>query len=361
MEGVVDNIIRDLFTQIGGYDHCVTEFIRVTRHLLSPKVFYRFCPELHHGGRTPSGIPVYIQLLGGDPSVIADNAAVAERLGALGIDLNFGCPAKTVNQHDGGAALLKNPHRLFDIITAVRKSVHLPVTAKVRLGFEDKSLSLEIAQAVDEAQAHQLTIHARTKLEGYRPPAHWEYIAQMKEVVQLPVVANGDIWTLQDYIRCRKITGCRDIALGRAAMANPYLAQEIKSFLAKNDGKNWSSIPDSELIEPTKLSGNGSGRHSQNQDQDQDQDQDLREPHLYFKKLLEIWFPLFIQKCCQQKGDFYALTRLKQWFQFLKRDNTEALQLFESIKKQKSLPETLLILAQASHKSPIVTTSTLSP
>ena len=230
MEGVVDYTVRDIFTKIGGYDHCVTEFIRVTQHLLPPKVFYRDCPELHHGGRTRMGIPVYVQLLGGHPQLLGENAAMAERLGALGIDLNFGCPAKTVNRHDGGATLLKNPHRLFDIITAVKKSVNVPVTAKVRLGFDNKDLSQDIARAVDAAGAAQLTIHARTKIEGYKPPAHWEFIALMKEVVKIPVVANGDLWTLEDYIQCRNITGCEDVALGRSALARPGLANEIKGF-----------------------------------------------------------------------------------------------------------------------------------
>ena len=314
MEGVVDNIIRDLLTQIGGYEHCVTEFIRVTQHLLPPKVFYRSCPELLHGGRTPSGVPVYIQLLGGNPQLIGDNAAVAENLGALGIDLNFGCPAKTVNRHDGGAVLLKNPHRLFDIITAVKRSVRLPVTAKVRLGFENKNLSQEIAKAVDEAGAHKLTIHARTKVEGYRPPAHWEFIALMKEAVRIPIVANGDIWTLNDYIRCQNITKCEDIALGRTAMANPYLAREIKFFLThgKEDEKNSKH-------EKMTSSRNQSPSN--------------------FKKLFQIWLPLFLEKSCQQKGTNYALNRLKQWLQFLKRNNREAEKVFEIIKRLKSLEE----------------------
>ena len=301
MEGVVDNIVRDLLTQIGGYDHCVTEFIRVTKHLLPPKVFYQSCPELLHGGRTPSGVPVYIQLLGGDPQILADNAAVAEGLGATGIDLNFGCPAKTVNRHDGGAVLLKNPHRLFDIITSVKKAVSLPVTAKVRLGFENKNLSQEIATAVDEAGANQLTIHARTKVEGYRPPAHWEFIALMKESVQIPIVANGDIWTLQDYINCRKITKCEDVALGRTAMTNPFLAKQIKHFLTHGE--------------------------------------DFKETTSPFEELRNRWLPLFLKKSCQQKGDLYALNRLKQWLRFLKRNHKAADDLFEIIKTQKNLQE----------------------
>ena len=298
MEGVIDYTVRNILTRIGGYDQCVTEFIRVTRHLLPPKVFYRDCPELHHGGKTQAGVPVYVQLLGGEPQPLGDNAAVAESLGAPGIDLNFGCPAKTVNRHDGGAVLLKNPHRLFDIITTVKKSVHIPVTAKVRLGFDNKDLSQDIARAVDEAGAARLTIHARTKKEGYTPPAHWEFIALMKEGVSVPIVANGDVWTLEDYIRCREMTGCEDVALGRSALSRPSLAREIKAFVQGQAQKPMS-----------------------------------------FKELMEDWGGPFLQMSQEQRGDSYALNRFKQWLRFLCRHYTEAQKLFEVVKRQQTLDE----------------------
>ncbi|MEO0337441.1 MAG: tRNA-dihydrouridine synthase family protein, partial [Pseudomonadota bacterium] len=221
MEGVVDPIVRRMWTAIGGIDHCVTEFVRVTDKLLPDHVFFKYCPELLQGGVTDSGIPVFVQLLGGQPEPMADNAFKVFALGAPGLDLNFGCPAKTVNRHDGGAALLKNPERLFNIISEIRKVVpkSFPVTAKVRLGFEDKTLVREISQACSEGGALRLTVHARTKVEGYKPPAHWEFIAIMKEVSKIPVIANGDIWNLEDYQRCREISGCADVALGRCLMA----------------------------------------------------------------------------------------------------------------------------------------------
>ena len=112
MEGVVDYTMRDLLTRIGGYDRCVTEFVRVSREKLPPRVFYRACPELLTDCCTPVGVPIYVQLLGGCPSSMARNAQVAARLGARGIDLNFGCPSKVVNHHDGGSALLREPQRV---------------------------------------------------------------------------------------------------------------------------------------------------------------------------------------------------------------------------------------------------------
>src|SRR4029078_5610397 len=137
--------------------------VRVTDRLLPDHVFKKYCPELEQNGCTRSGTPVFIQLLGGEAGPLAENAAAAVKLGAPGVDLNFGCPAKTVNRHDGGAAILKNPERVFAITSAVRAAVpsHIPVTAKVRLGFDHKDFSVAIAQAVDSAGASALTIHAR--------------------------------------------------------------------------------------------------------------------------------------------------------------------------------------------------------
>src|SRR5687768_16120481 len=138
MEGVLDFVLRDLLSEIGGFDRMVTEFVRVTERLLPASAYYKSCPELKTGGRTRSGTPVFVQLLGGQAGPVSENAGLAAELGAPGIDLNFGCPAKTVNRHDGGAALLKQPERVFEVTRAVRAAVPagIPVTAKVRLGFD---------------------------------------------------------------------------------------------------------------------------------------------------------------------------------------------------------------------------------
>ena len=109
MEGLLDYTLRDILTRVGGLDGCVSEFIRITGQLLPARVFTRIVPELRHGSRTPAGVLVRPQLLGSDPACMADNAAVLASLSPAGIDLNFGCPAKTVNQHRGGAVLLDEP------------------------------------------------------------------------------------------------------------------------------------------------------------------------------------------------------------------------------------------------------------
>lgn len=245
MEGVVDAVLRDLVSAEGGVDLCVTEFIRVTHTLLPDKVFLTMCPELRTGSRTRSGTPVLVQLLGGDPTCLADNASVAISLGAHGIDLNFGCPAKKVNNHDGGASLLRAPERLFQIVAAVRKAVpaHQSVSAKVRLGYDHKDHVVEIAQAAAAGGASWLTVHARTKMEGYRPPAHWEFIARMKDAVDIPVIANGDIWTVDDFHVCRAISGCENVMIGRGLIANPGLAQQIKTrAVGKKPWPEWQNF-----------------------------------------------------------------------------------------------------------------------
>ncbi|MDP5032518.1 tRNA-dihydrouridine synthase [Paraglaciecola sp.] len=235
MEGVVDSLMRDMLTRIGGFDLCVTEFIRIVDQLLPKRVFYRTCPELHNNSMTPAGVPVKIQLLGQDPNWLAENAARAIELGSHGLDLNFGCPAKTVNKSRGGAILLKEPETLYQIVSEVRKAVPQGtiLSAKMRLGFNDTSLAFENAQAIAAAGADLLVIHARTKLDGYKPPAYWNWIAEIKKVVDINIVANGEIWSAQDAVNCQIKSNCQDIMLGRGALALPNLAQIIKQGAAQ--------------------------------------------------------------------------------------------------------------------------------
>jgi len=169
------------------------------------------------------------QLLGSDPSCLADNAAVLAGLGPFGVDLNFGCPAKVVNRHGGGAALLEDPELLHRILRAVRSAVpaHMPVSAKMRLGLHDDKRAEECALALQEGGAGELVVHARTKADAYRPPAYWERIADIRAVLQIPVVANGEIWNLQDAQRCRALSGCQALMLGRGMVTDPGLALAI--------------------------------------------------------------------------------------------------------------------------------------
>ena len=230
MEGLLDFVLRDILTRVGGVDRCVSEFIRVTNTLLPDRAFIRVVPELLNGGRTFAGVPVRAQLLGSDPVCLAENAAALAALGPDGIDLNFGCPAKVVNRHGGGAALLEDPELVAKIVAAVRRAVpaHMPVSAKMRLGFNDDSRAVECALAIAGAGADELVVHARTKADAYRPPAYWHRIADIRAAVSIPVVANGEIWNVQDAARARELSGCHMLMLGRGMVTDPGLALAIK-------------------------------------------------------------------------------------------------------------------------------------
>lgn len=225
MEGVTDAPMRAALGESGAFTYAVAEFLRVAHTIPQRGVVRRHVPELLAGGRTPTGLPVQVQLLGGDPGRVAEAAVVAHAAGAVAIDLNFGCPAKTVNRHDGGAALLRDPPRVRAVVAAVRAAVPraVPVSAKVRLGWDTPDSIDEVAAMAAEGGAAWLTVHGRTRAAGYAPPALWAPIGRVRERLGLPVVANGDIWTVADLRRCRDATGCRHFMLGRGALADPRL------------------------------------------------------------------------------------------------------------------------------------------
>ena len=295
MEGLVDVHMRTLLTRNRAFDYCVTEFLRITNQLLPERVFTRLCPEALNNWQTPSGTPVHLQLLGGEPQPMAENACRGVELGAPVIDVNFGCPSKFVCNSVGGSILLKDPNNLYRVLYAMRQAMpdHIPLTAKMRLGFEDKSLAIENAQAVEAAGASMLCIHARTKVEGYKPPAHWEWIAKVKEQVTIPIMANGEIWTIKDFDTCRQVSGCDDIMLGRGAVATPDLALQIKQrqLGVEYEADTWKEqLTDLQwMLDTTVQSGNIK----------------------------------------------FAADRMKQWLAFFKMQHTGAVAFFESIKRIK--------------------------
>ena len=233
MEGITDAPMRAYMGSVGAFTYAVSEFLRVSVDPLPAKVFLREVPELLDGGRTATGMPVQVQILGGDPERMARSALAACEAGAWGVDINFGCPAPTVNRHDGGASLLRHPKRIRGIVAAVRGAVppHVPVSAKLRLGWDDVGDIDENAAMAAEGGAAWITVHARTRVQGYLPPVYWPGIGRVREALDIPVVANGDIWTLDDFKRCRDETGCRHFMIGRGAMARPSLPGEIAAEL----------------------------------------------------------------------------------------------------------------------------------
>lgn len=231
MEGLLDFVLRDILTRVGGVDRCVSEFIRITHTLLPERAFLRTVPELAHGSRTLAGVPVWPQLLGSDPICLADNAARLAEMGAPGIDLNFGCPAQVVNRHGGGAMLLQTPEALLRIVSAVRAAVPsaLPVSAKMRLGYHDDQLVLDNARALQDGGVAEIVVHARTKAQGYKPPAHWARVADVVATVRVPLVINGEIWCEADAQQALAQSGCSRLMLGRGMVARPALAHCIRA------------------------------------------------------------------------------------------------------------------------------------
>ncbi|MDX3775160.1 tRNA dihydrouridine(16) synthase DusC [Chromatiaceae bacterium AAb-1] len=302
MEGVVDHLMRDLLTRIGGYDLCITEFVRVVDQLLPRRVFTRLCPELLHGGKTAAGTPVRVQLLGQDPDWLAENAVRAIELGSPGIDLNFGCPAKTVNKSRGGAVLLKETDSLYRIVSTVRKAVPatIPVTAKIRLGYDDTSLTLDNAAAIASAGASALTVHARTRADGYRPPAYWPWIARIKQQIAIPLIANGEIWSAADAQLCQQQSACEDLMLGRGALAQPNLANSIR----------------------------------------------LQQPVMPWQQVLQLLIDYSGLEIAGDKGQYYA-NRIKQWFSYLKLQYPEAQLLFQQLRVLRKSADILTVLQQA--------------
>lgn len=242
MDGVTDWLMRRLLTGRMPFTYCVTEFIRVSGLVPPRHVFLKEVPELLEGARTSAGAPVGVQLLGGDPGRLAQSALQAVELGACVIDLNFGCPAPTVNRHDGGATLLQFPERIEAIVRAVRDAVpsQIPVSAKLRLGWDDPCAIHVNADRAARGGASWITIHGRTKMQGYTPPAYWKPIGEVRRNLDIPVVANGEIWSLDDLKRCQDESGCFHFMLGRGALAAPSLVAQCARHLGLEVGPQCS-------------------------------------------------------------------------------------------------------------------------
>ena len=294
MEGLVDPPMRDILTRIGGIDRCVSEFMRVTDTALNLSTVERFIPEMHQGWKARAGVPVHPQLLGSDPHWLGVNAAQLAEWGAPAVDLNFGCPAKTVNRHGGGATLLREPEQLARIITAVRAATPsaVPVTAKMRLGYSDTSLTLDCARALAESGAAEIAVHARTKMEGYKPPAHWEWIARIREVLDVPVIANGEVWDMADHQRITELSGCESVMIGRGLVVQPDLALRI------------SLQRSGQMLEP-----------------------------LTWQALLP-WIAEFFTQTRARMIDRHSPGRIKQWLSLMTRQYPEAAELFAQLRRE---------------------------
>lgn len=223
MEGVGDKAFRKSMASIGGMDEAVTEFIRVPKeaHVKSLAKVY--------DSKELNPLPLAAQIMGSDPDLMADMAIELVSRGALHIDINCGCPSNTVTGRGAGSSLLKEPSHLYEVAKAVASAVSIPVSIKMRSGYEDTSLFKENLKAVEESGAAFMTLHPRTKVEGYTPPARWDLIALAKELLSIPVVGNGDILTVENALHVLSYTKCDALMIGRGAIINPFIFLEIKA------------------------------------------------------------------------------------------------------------------------------------
>ncbi|MEE2713344.1 MAG: tRNA-dihydrouridine synthase family protein [Planctomycetota bacterium] len=222
MEGVTDPAFRDVVMarhdplRLGGV---FTEFVRITEQAASPGVIQR------HLGAARSPIPVGLQLMGSDVTLVAASAATAAARGAAVVDLNFGCPAKGALRGCAGSALLDDPPKVAALVSACVDAVEgrVPVTAKVRAGVDDADRVEEIAGAAEDGGASMLTVHCRTRAERYQDSVDWSRIRRAVEAVSIPVCGNGGVRVTEDIRRMRIETGCAFVMVGRAALGDPWI------------------------------------------------------------------------------------------------------------------------------------------
>lgn len=225
MAGVADRAFREICVDFGA-SYVVSEMVSAK--------------GLHHHSKKSAELmtlsererPAAIQLFGDDPATMAEAAKFALSFGPNIIDINMGCPAPKVNSSGGGASLMKDPLLCGRITEAVAKAVDIPVTVKIRKGWDDQSINgVDVAKICESAGAAAITIHGRTRAQMYAPSADWNYIAQVKQAVKIPVIGNGDITSPLDAAKMLADTGCDMVMIGRAACGNPWLFSRVRSWL----------------------------------------------------------------------------------------------------------------------------------
>jgi len=176
--------------------------------------------------------PVGIQLFDNRPNSIADAAKESESLGAYIIDINMGCPVKKIAKKGGGSALLKDPSLAVELVKRISRAVKIPVSVKTRIGWSDKDKNIkEFLLRLQDAGANMFTIHGRTREQGFNGKADWQFIRRLKEELEIPLIANGDIYNVNDAIECLKITKADGIMIGRGILGSPWIIGEIDSAL----------------------------------------------------------------------------------------------------------------------------------
>lgn len=225
LSGVTDLVFRRLVRRYAPTSMMYTEMVNATGlHYVKqlPKIM-----EID-----PNERPISIQLFDCRPDFLAEAAQMAVAEGADTVDINMGCPVNKITKNGGGSSLLRQPEVAEAIVRSVVKAVNVPVTVKTRIGWSDKEINaVEFAQRMEAAGAKMLTLHGRTRAQGYNGPARWEWIAKVKQVLSIPVIANGDIFSVDAAVRCLEITQADGVMCSRGTLGYPFLVGEVDHFL----------------------------------------------------------------------------------------------------------------------------------
>ena len=225
MAGATDLAFRTIVRDFG-CGLCLTEMVSADGLVRGMDKSFAFMRTM------PSDRPLGVQIFGSDPDILAAAAAVVTEGSADLIDINMGCPVKNVTKRGAGAALLRDPERIDRIVRGVRKATPLPLTVKIRAGWDDRSINApEVALIAQGAGADAIIVHPRTARQGFSGRSDWSLIGQVKSRLAIPVIGNGDIRCGQDALSMMRDTGCDGVMLGRGALGNPWLFRDALLLL----------------------------------------------------------------------------------------------------------------------------------
>jgi nifR3 family TIM-barrel protein len=238
LSGITDLVFRRLVRQYAPQSMLYTEMIHASglKHTRKHSKIMDM---------TPDEQPVSIQLFDCRPDFMAEAARIAVDQGAQTIDINMGCPVNKITKRGGGSSLLRDRLTAEAIVRAVVQAVNVPVTVKTRIGWSEEDICIvQFARQLEEAGAAMITVHGRTRAQGYEGPAQWQWIAQVKQQVSIPVIANGDITSVDAAIQCLEQTQADGVMCARGSLGYPFLVGEIDHFLKTGDRKPPVSVPE---------------------------------------------------------------------------------------------------------------------